>query len=383
MRLALAAFVCLILGTLLGVNAAWQERAADPGLQTFTTPESSGGEAARGPKIVVEGSETYDFGTMEYPGSSKHVFEIRNEGDAPLILNPGQPTCRCTISEIADKTIAPGAKTTVTLTWTPKPEDELFSNGVDIDTNDPKRRSVRFRAIGRVVRALRWFPEVVSLANVTTSEGGKGAIRLYAYLNDDLQITEQEFLKPASAEHFAVETRPLKSEELEDKKAKAGLELIVTAKPGIPMGTIDQELRLVTNLAEAQPVTLPVRGRVVSDISLIGAKVISDQNLINFGTLPHGEGAKVSAFLLVKGAHRENVQLKIKSIDPDHLKVTLDPPQGQGTQVMRHALRVEIPSTSPSIIRLGTDVAPAGSIVLETTHPDVPEFEIKVRFAVE
>ena len=79
----------------------------------------------------------------------------------------------------------------------------------------------------------------------------------------------------------------------------------------------------------------------------------------------------------------KDVQFKIKSIDPENMQVTLDPPQGQGTQVIRHALRVEIPAAAPSINRLGTDVAPYGAIVLETTHPDVPELTIKVRFAIE
>jgi hypothetical protein len=122
---------------------------------------------------------------------------------------------------------------------------------------------------------------------------------------------------------------------------------------------------------------------VSSDISLIGGKVVSDQNMINLETLPAGQGAKVSAFLLVKGPHRDDVQFKIKSIDPENMQVTLDPPQGQGTQVIRHALRVEIPAAAPSVNRLGTDVAPYGAIVLETTHPDVPELTIKVRFAIE
>jgi hypothetical protein len=383
MRLALVAFICLIMGTLLGVNAAWQERAADPGLDTFKSLESKGTEATKGPRVVIDGSETFDFGTMEYPGSGKHEFVVRNEGDAPLILNPGSPTCRCTISEIAEKTVPPGGKTTLTLTWTPKPQDELFTNGVDVDTNDPSRRSIRFRAVGRVVRALRWFPEIVSMANVTASEGGKGAVRLYAFKNDDLEVKSHEFLHEETAKLFTIETRPLKADELEDKQAKSGLELIVTAKPGMPMGTIDQELRITTNLADAQPISLPVRGRVSSDISLIGGKVVSEQNMINFGTLPAGEGAKVSAFLLVKGPHRDDVQFKIKSIEPDNLQVTLDPPQGQGTQVIRHALRVEIPAAAPSVNRLGTDVAPYGAIVLETTHPDVPELTIKVRFAIE
>jgi hypothetical protein len=384
MRLFLAAVGCLILGSLIGLRAAWYENAIDPGLDTYETADQSGAIKASGPKIVVEGGETYDFGSMEYPGSGKHEFVVRNDGDAPLILNPGKETCRCTISEIADKTVPPGGKTTLTLSWKPKPEDELFSNGVDVETNDPQKRSIRFRAVGRVVRALRWFPETVVMTNVTATEGGKGTLRLYTFSADDLQLTEHEFLKEATAKFFTLETRPLKPEELEDKKAKAGLELIVVAKNGLPLGPIDQELRILTDLPDGQPITLPVRGNVNSEITLIGAKVVSEQNLISFGTLPHGEGIKASTFLLVKGPHRNDVELKLKSVDPENvLKVKLDAPQGKETQVVRHALHVEIPPDAPSTIRLGTDVAPYGQIVLETTHPDIPLITIRVRFAIE
>lgn len=222
------------------------------------------------------------------------------------------------------------------------------------------------------------------MTNVTATEGGKGTLRLYAFTAEELQVTEHEFLKEATAKFFTLESRPLKPEELEDKKSRSGLELIVVAKNGLPLGPLDQELRIVTNLPDVQPLTVPVRGNVNSDITLIGARAVSDQNLIGLGTLPRGQGTKSSCFLLVKGSHRDDVEIKIKSVDPENvLRVKLDPPQGKGTQVVRHGLHVEVPPDTPSMIRLGTDVAPYGQIVLETTHPDIPLITIKVRFAIE
>src|SRR5260221_10575816 len=70
------------------------------------------------PKAVIDGTEV-KFGRMEMGEERSHVFTIRNDGEAPLILRKGHSTCQCTVSEIELGELAPGASTHITLKWKP------------------------------------------------------------------------------------------------------------------------------------------------------------------------------------------------------------------------------------------------------------------------
>ena len=56
----------------------------------------------------------YDFGRMEVGEEQSHVFTIRNEGEAPLVIVKGPTTCQCTISDVETGTKAPGESAKVT-----------------------------------------------------------------------------------------------------------------------------------------------------------------------------------------------------------------------------------------------------------------------------
>ena len=51
--------------------------------------------------------------------------------------------------------------------------------------------------------------------------------------------------------------------------------------------------------------------------------------------------------------------------------------------VSRTRLTVRIPPGTPPATHLGSGQGALGRIILETSHPDVPRLEIRVRFAVE
>jgi hypothetical protein len=46
-------------------------------------------------------------------------------------------------------------------------------------------------------------------------------------------------------------------------------------------------------------------------------------------------------------------------------------------------VEVEVPAGTPPMVRLGTEQGSVGRIILGTTHPTVPQLELRVRFAVE
>ena len=82
----------------------------------LTADESPAGEVEQAKVVVVNGSE-FDFGVMERNGTRSHRFEIKNAGTAPLQLEKGETTCKCTINKLVDGVLKPGESVMVELEW--------------------------------------------------------------------------------------------------------------------------------------------------------------------------------------------------------------------------------------------------------------------------
>jgi len=65
------------------------------------------------PKLVVDNPK-FDFGKVKEGDEISHVFKIKNEGTAELVITNVSPACGCTASDFT-KTLAPGAEGIVKL----------------------------------------------------------------------------------------------------------------------------------------------------------------------------------------------------------------------------------------------------------------------------
>ena len=65
-------------------------------------------EPINGPKIVFL-EEKYEFGDIIQGDVIEHVFEFKNSGNAPLILQDVKTTCGCTVPEWPRAPLPPGA----------------------------------------------------------------------------------------------------------------------------------------------------------------------------------------------------------------------------------------------------------------------------------
>ena len=100
------------------------------------------------PKIQADELE-YDFGIMDPLREGKHEFVLTNVGSAPLKLTVGPTTCKCTVSGLDKREVAPGDQAFVTLEWNTG-TSILYSHAATIYTNDPERKSLDVRVSGKV-----------------------------------------------------------------------------------------------------------------------------------------------------------------------------------------------------------------------------------------
>lgn len=85
--------------------------------------------------IEVPTSE-YNFGTIkESDGKVSHVFEIKNTGDAPLVITRVISSCGCTTSTYSKEPIAPGKSVNITVTYDPEGRVYPFVKTISIYSN--------------------------------------------------------------------------------------------------------------------------------------------------------------------------------------------------------------------------------------------------------
>jgi hypothetical protein len=162
--------------------------------------------------------------------------------------------------------------------------------------------------------------------------------------------------------------------------AVAAIGVNVRLKPGMPHGLFSETLRLHLS---SSPGTLdiPVKGRIVSDIAIVGQKYRERRGMASMGIVNRSQGGRLNLLLLVKGPHRENVTFSVASTDPDEaLQVQFAEPTTYET-VVKQPIEIVVPQDTATVQRLASEDNP-GRIVLHTTHPDIPEIEIFVSFAV-
>lgn len=149
-----------------------------------------------GPKIACR-NPVHDFGTCASTSLVSHEFEIRNEGDAPLLIGNLRGCCGGTIT-IRDKVIAPGSNTVCTAGLALVNREGKQSKSYYIASNDP----------GQPYFQLLFSGVVTSLMNTASS----GVARPAPATNtvsalEDVVVVPREILLPPTADNPAPITR--------------------------------------------------------------------------------------------------------------------------------------------------------------------------------
>lgn len=123
----IAVFVCALA---LAVSAFGQDKAAS---------DKTAGQTA--PKLSVDNTK-FEFGKVKEGEEVKHVFKIKNEGTAELVILNVSPACGCTASDFT-KSLAPGAEGSVTLSVKTAGMNGLTERYAEIISNDKAQANLK------------------------------------------------------------------------------------------------------------------------------------------------------------------------------------------------------------------------------------------------
>jgi|GEM_PF-1079797 len=339
---------------------------------------------------------TYEFGVMARGEERSHSFKVQNIGGGPLTMKVLDTTCKCTVGELGNDVVRPGETADVTLTWVAKSYDREFRQSATIETNETgKYREIIFSVAGKVAQLALPDNPIVKFQRVSRTESQSFVSNVYAYRDRDLVITGHNFSKPETAEFFEVKTEPLPREEWNDTEAKSALKVTFNIKPGLPLGRNQQIIALETNKDDIPPMDIAVELTVISDISIAGkmTEFNDEANMVKFGAVDSSLGKAIHLNLWVKGEYKEQVDFSVASIDPesalaveigDPRDITATDADGNETVLTRRfPLSVLVKKGSPALRRRGSKQGELGRIVLNTNHPEIEQFDIKVQFETQ
>jgi len=154
----------------------------------------------------------------------------------------------------------------------------------------------------------------------------------------------------------------------------------VEVKPGLPYGDFNEAVNVSTNQS-SDPVKVQIIGNVASDIMLVGQNVSREKSIVSLGAISQKDGKKQTIFLIVKGPHRDETKVELASYEPtSEFKARLGEPIRDSAKTVRYPIVIEVPPGARPVTRLEGSYA---KINITTTHPEIKEVNIKVRYVVK
>jgi hypothetical protein len=395
-KIAILGLVAAIVGVLLGSSVAYVGY-SDPGpdFKLLSNVEEDANfdsfEVAKPnvekvvPMVEVIGGEEFDFGVMDRGETRTHSFQLKNNSDKHVAVEVKGTTCKCTVGDLEKSSIGPGETVDVNLEWVAKSMETDFKQTATIKTSHPARPTILLNVFGKVLQIVQAFPPNVVFSDVTVRESREQEFMVYGFKDDRLVIEEYRWTEPETAEFFEFEWETAPKEIVDaEENAMAAVICKVKMKEGLPLGPINQTLELVTSSSRSGVLDIPVRARIVGDVSMTGTGYREITNVLRMGPISRSRGMKRKLFMTIKGPHREEFQVLGAKAEPaDVLKVEYgEPRELQGGRVKMYTLQFEVPKDSRPVNLSGGEEHGLGKVVLSTNHPDLAEIEVKVNFAV-
>jgi hypothetical protein len=161
----------------------------------------------------------------------------------------------------------------------------------------------------------------------------------------------------------------------------SGVTVVLKVLPGMPIGPFAQSLEVTFNVPEYDPLEIPLFGTVSSDVSLAGPGASPSRLLVNLGQARAGEGLKRTAYIVVKGVHRDATEVKIARLEPaGEFQASVGEPLRDNPAIIRFPVTFEVPPTTIPVARIGEENF--ARVHLAISHPQVKEMIVKVRYIV-
>jgi hypothetical protein len=274
---ALSRLAALVVA-LAAPSAAWSDGATPP------PPGPEAGKAPR-PKVAFD-RESHDFGLARQEAVLTTTFTMRNEGTAPLHVRDVRPDCGCSTALLGTREVAPGASSSVEVTFRTLTMSGPLVKHLRVSTDDPDRPAVDLEmkvdiAAGIVLDPPRFYFGPVLVGSTPKAslamKWRDGAGKPFKLLSSEFKLLSTD-VPPLDV---AVETQPF--------EAPPWHGVTVTARFASPppVATVSGMVLLRTDDPDYPRVTAPFT-------AFVSGKVWLDQRRVSVGMVPFGIGRTVT-----------------------------------------------------------------------------------------
>jgi len=400
-RILVLSGLSIALGACLGLGSTWYEFSQTQELMNLPAeggnvavaevkPLPPTGNSTGTPVAVVVDGDKHDFGLVEPSSEHRHTFVIKNDGDGVLEIKHYGVSCSlCVRTDFQSVSVPPGESAYIPVVLTAQKPGPQLNEAFEVTTNDPRQEHIRLQLKAYVTRSFRTSVEPLQAGTIPTDKEATVKFRVYGYYSDVLELADLQVSDASKRELIELESRKLEPAEFqtEEPRALAAAEVLVRIKPGLPVGPLSQAVSFIARgkpETQEMPLVVTLEGKVSGDVSLLGgAGYSAEKGILSLGRVSQGATRQAKLNVMVRGEHRDEVQLSIASIDPEGILQATIGERKVSNEVHTYPLTVSIDPSAPSINRLGTEQYGPGKIVIQTTHPTAKELTLLVRFAVD
>lgn len=324
--------------------------------------------------IAVTPKTSYDFGVLPRFTQTHHVFEIRNEGTAPLELKQGPSSCSCTILGLETSKVMPGQSAEIKLEWTLKFKEGPFSQSATIYTNDPNRKEIELVVKGLTETRLGLSESEVVFSSLYPGDSPTKEVLLYSRTLKSLGNVAQDV--KATIPGLNITLHEASTEDLEPVEGRCGYIVKVEVPGDLESGHHVGQVQFTAHPdeltdeeqvdARTPKVALNIDLRVKDPGVKFFSPLIDGWGRIKLGQVSSEKGSELLKlnFRVDQGATPWNVT-EIRKY-PEFLDVKVVPlDQEKGL----FQLQIQVPPGTPVGNYYGQTI---GRIVLESDHPHIP-----------
>lgn len=379
------------------------------------------------PKAVAE-ETVHDFGLMQHGKTGSHLFEIQNNGEAPLklVARKQDMTCQCTGGHVRKNVLQPGESTQVEISWAIKNPSPQFLHSAIVRTNDPENQKIRLVVRGQVGRAVVITPETEwTLGTIADGEPTVVTGTLYSELADKFEVVDikcstplltakatlltpeeleaatkrepsSELMPdgppedentdgPPEHEHADGEQEEQEEEEevknVEPPKAKCGYSIEATLRPEMAVGRFREHVTLRTDVPDSEPVTVYLGGRRSGPVQFFGtspgARWVGKAMLVRMGRFPAADGKQATLSMIIKTFDQPLEVFGVETTS-EWLKASVEEMEGVvAKDRKRYRLSLEVP---PGLAPAACIKDRIINVILTTNHPQAGTIELNVEY---
>ena len=206
--------------------------------------------AGHAPKIVCD-EPTFNFGTQDNSTEVEHSYLIRNDGDLTLEIKQVRPSCGCTVANISEKMIAPGASATISTKLSLKGRQGVQHKTITVESNDPAQPQLLLKLEGEAVAEVQISPMQLFYGRLDPEAVATGTVQVVLSGTNTMQITGISADTPFLVPSIATNT-PGKS-----------YSVTVVTRPPLPEGQARGNVTLTTDRPSQPTISIPVAAFVM------------------------------------------------------------------------------------------------------------------------